>query len=78
MVGTGRHLWQMGYTEHLSVSTELFHEAAHGLGHCAAYAGINFVKNQCLRAAEFAGGDSDGQGDARQLTARGHLVDGSG
>ena len=49
-------------------------EPAHGFGHGPAHARVHFVEDQRRRFAQLAGGDSNGQRDARQLTARGDLL----
>ena len=65
----------MGHRQNLSVLPELLHQAAHGLCHRTAYAGIYLVKNQGLRCAKLAGGHCNGQCHARQLAARGDFID---
>ena len=69
MVGKGCHLRQMRDGHDLPVFAKLPHEPAHGLRHRAAHAGIDFIKNQCLRLSQLAGGHGNGQGNARQLAA---------
>jgi hypothetical protein len=61
--------------QHLAVAAQLLHEAADGLGHGAADTCIDLVEDQRLRRSQLAGGDRDGQRDARQLAARGDLAD---
>ena len=39
------HLCQMGYGQNLAVSAQRAHDAAYGIGHGAANARINFIKN---------------------------------
>ena len=74
VVGAGGHLRQVGDGQHLAVAAQLLHQPADGFGHGAADAGIDLVEDQRLRRAQLAGGDGDGQRDARQLAARGHLA----
>ena len=64
MIGTRRHLRQMGHRQHLAVDAKLLHQAPDGFGHGAAHARIDFVKNQGLRGAQLAGGHSNGQSNA--------------
>ena len=64
VIGTGGDLGQVGHGQHLAVSPELLHQAAHGLGHGAAHARVDLVKNQGLCGAQLAGGDRNGQGHA--------------
>ena len=82
VVGAGGHLRQVGHGQHLAVAAELLHQAAHRVGHGAADAGIDLVEDQRRRrlgaAAELARGHRDGQRDARQLAAGGHLASGRG
>jgi hypothetical protein len=76
VVRAGGHLGQVGHGHDLAVAAQLLHQPAHGFGHGAAHAGIHLVKDQCLRRAQLAGGDGNGQRNARQLAARGHLAHG--
>ena len=64
----------MGDSQHLAVAPELFHQASHSFSHCAANAGVDLVKNKCLRRAQLAGGDGNGQRNPRQLAAGGHFA----
>ena len=73
VVGTSGHLGQMRDSQHLAVAPQLFHQAAHGFGHSTAHARVHFVKDEGLGRAQLAGGDGNGQSDARQLATRGHL-----
>ena len=75
VVGTGRHLGQVGHGQHLAVAAQLPHEPAHGLGHRAADAAVDLVEDQGRRLAELAGGDRDRQRDARELAAGSDLAD---
>ena len=68
----------MGYGQHLAVQSELLHELAHGVGDLAADAGIHFIEDQRGRCPQLTGGDGNGQGNAGQFAARGHLGDGAG
>ena len=74
MIGAGGDLRQVGDREHLHPLAELLHQAADGLGDRAADAGIDLIEDQRAGAAVLlAGGDGDGQRDARELAARGDL-----
>ena len=61
LIGTGRHLGQVGHASTWRARAELLHQPAHGLGHGAAHARIDLVKDQRGRLAQLAGGDRDGQ-----------------
>ena len=67
VVGAGGDLGQVGHGQDLTVLAQFFHQAAHRLGHGAAHARIDFVKNQGLGFAQLAGGHRNGQRNARQL-----------
>ena len=73
----GCHLGQMGDGQHLAVLAELLHQTPDRIGHSAAHTRIDFVKNQGARLAQFTGGHRNGQCNARQLAARGHLAHGA-
>ncbi|GCL48422.1 hypothetical protein NIES3787_41410 [Microcystis aeruginosa NIES-3787] len=74
VIRTRGHLGQVGHGHHLAVAPQLFHKAAHGLGHGSAHARVHLVKNQCLRGTQLAGGHGNGQGNAREFPARSHLA----
>ena len=67
VVGASRHLGQVRHGQHLAVLAQLLHQAPHGFGHGAADARIDLVKDQGASLTEFAGGDRDGQRDAREF-----------
>jgi hypothetical protein len=73
VVGAGGHLRQVGDASTWR-SRPAAHQAAHRLGHGAAHAGVHLVEDQRLRRAQLAGGDGNGQRNARQLAAGGHLA----
>ena len=77
MVGAGGHLRQVGHAQHLPVLTQAPQQAPHGGGHGAADAGIHLVEHQRAGRAERAGGDRDGQGQARQFTTGCYSFDSS-
>ena len=65
VVGTGRHLGQMGHCHHLTILPELLHQASDGLGHRAAHARVHFIENQRPGLSQLAGRDRNGQCDTR-------------
>ena len=77
MVGAGGDLRQVGDGDDLAAGAELLHEAADGLGDGAADAGVDLVEDQrrrrCAGALALGADDGDGEGDSRQLAARGDL-----
>ena len=77
LAGAGRHLRQVRDSQHLALAAQLLHQAAHGLGHGTADTGIDLVEDQragCgVATLQLAGGDGNGERNARQLTARRHL-----
>jgi hypothetical protein len=46
LIRTSRHLGQMRHRQHLGAVAELAHEPPHGIGHSAADAGVDLVKDE--------------------------------
>ena len=75
VVGARGHLRQVGHAQHLAVAPQALQQPAHGGGDGTAHAGIDLVEHQRAGAAQLAGGNRNGQRQARQLTARCYTID---
>jgi hypothetical protein len=67
VVSASGNLGKVRYRQHLAIFAQLFHETTHGFSDSAAHAGVNLVRNKCLSGTQLAGGDRNGQGDARKF-----------
>ncbi len=72
------HLWQMGHTQYLAVAAQGAQELAHHFRGTTSDADIDLVEHQGGGGGGLGDHHLDGQADARQFAAGGHLGQGSG
>lgn len=77
VMGRSCYLWQVSDGQYLAILSQLAHHAAHGVGHDATHARVDLVKDQGGCLSQLAGSDGNGQRDAGEFAARGHLGNGA-
>ncbi len=70
MIGKGRHLGQMGNTEHLSILGNILKLLPNGAGRYPANTGIDLVENQCSDMISPRCSSAQSQHNTRQFAPR--------